>query len=153
MDKKLLIGLASTLVLVLIGFYIYSENSSLSQKNQSPSQVSSPSDIAQPITYKGTLPCADCPGLDTTITLNPDHTYEMTEIYQDRNEDNPFVSKGDWTLETGTPQDPNAQVYALTDQNGTTSYYLLDGNEITSLDSDKNPIDSPFNMSLTQVDS
>jgi copper homeostasis protein (lipoprotein) len=32
-------------------------------------------------TYKGTLPCADCEGIETTITINRDHTFTMEEQY------------------------------------------------------------------------
>ena len=33
-------------------------------------------------TYQGTLPCADCEGIITTITLNPDGTFLSKEEYQ-----------------------------------------------------------------------
>src|SRR5690606_42104014 len=32
-------------------------------------------------TYKGTLPCADCIGIETTITLHEDLTYSLSRIY------------------------------------------------------------------------
>ena len=32
-------------------------------------------------TYKGILPCADCEGIETTITLNKDETYTSTVKY------------------------------------------------------------------------
>ncbi len=35
-------------------------------------------------TYAGTLPCADCPGIHTAITLNPDQTYTLSTRYEDR---------------------------------------------------------------------
>ncbi len=35
-------------------------------------------------TYHGTLPCADCAGIDMTITLNQDGTYELTQSYLDK---------------------------------------------------------------------
>ncbi|MDO4224694.1 MAG: copper resistance protein NlpE N-terminal domain-containing protein [Bergeyella zoohelcum] len=33
-------------------------------------------------TYKGTTPCADCPGIDVTLTLNTDNTFTLEEVYQ-----------------------------------------------------------------------
>ncbi len=33
-------------------------------------------------TYGGTLPCANCPGLDQTLTLHRDGRYELTRFYQ-----------------------------------------------------------------------
>jgi len=32
-------------------------------------------------TYAGVMPCADCEGIETTITLNPDRTYAMKTRY------------------------------------------------------------------------
>ncbi len=36
-------------------------------------------------TYKGILPCADCPGIETTVVLNSDDTFSYRTKYQDRN--------------------------------------------------------------------
>jgi uncharacterized lipoprotein NlpE involved in copper resistance len=32
-------------------------------------------------TYEGTLPCADCPGIETILTLSGDNTYTLSERY------------------------------------------------------------------------
>lgn len=37
-------------------------------------------------TYKGTLPCADCEGIEMTITLNKDETYTSTLKYLGKEE-------------------------------------------------------------------
>ena len=34
--------------------------------------------------YKGTLPAADCPGIETTLTLAPDGSYALHLKYIDR---------------------------------------------------------------------
>ncbi len=34
--------------------------------------------------YKGTYPCADCPGIDATLILNKDKTFSYTNTYLDR---------------------------------------------------------------------
>ncbi len=36
-------------------------------------------------TYEGTTPCADCPGIKTTVVLNNNDTFRITQEYQDRN--------------------------------------------------------------------
>ena len=36
-------------------------------------------------TYEGTLPCADCPGLQTLITFNSDGTFYMEATYLESN--------------------------------------------------------------------
>ena len=35
-------------------------------------------------TYEGTLPAADCPGINTVLTINADKTYELKQDYIDR---------------------------------------------------------------------
>lgn len=34
--------------------------------------------------YEGVLPCADCPGIQTRLTLNRDESYELSTLYVDR---------------------------------------------------------------------
>lgn len=36
-------------------------------------------------TYKGTVPCADCPGIETEVKLYQDETFSYKATYQDRN--------------------------------------------------------------------
>lgn len=42
--------------------------------------------IAAPVTYSGGLPwpCAGCPGIHPTLTLFPDSTFRLRQVYQDR---------------------------------------------------------------------
>ena len=47
-------------------------------------------------TYKGVFPAADCPGIETTLTLNPDKTFSLHSVYIDR--DSSFDEKGTYTL-------------------------------------------------------
>lgn len=44
-------------------------------------------------TYEGMLPCADCPGIKTRLTLRQDGSYEISRVYIDRNP-KPFVEQG-----------------------------------------------------------
>lgn len=37
-------------------------------------------------TYKGTVPCASCEGIETTLTLNVDLTYKLSTHYFGRND-------------------------------------------------------------------
>lgn len=43
-------------------------------------------------TYEATLPCADCPGIKTTVTLNKDETFTYVSEYLER--DNKIEEKG-----------------------------------------------------------
>lgn len=47
-------------------------------------------------TYKGVLPCADCEGIETTITLNQDETYTSTTKYLGKSNEE-FKEIGDYT--------------------------------------------------------
>jgi len=38
-------------------------------------------------TYFGVVPCADCPGIETRITLNNDETYHIGWEYQDKDDE------------------------------------------------------------------
>ena len=49
-------------------------------------------------TYEGTLPCADCPGLQSIITFNPNGTFNMEETYLERSE-SPTITEGEWALD------------------------------------------------------
>jgi copper homeostasis protein (lipoprotein) len=43
--------------------------------------------------YSGLLPCADCPGIETTLTINPDNTYKIAQVYTEK-DSVPFISSG-----------------------------------------------------------
>lgn len=98
-------------------------------------------------TFKGTLPCADCPGIDTVITLKPDGTYESSMTYQGKSTA-PFTETGKYVEKKGIPTDANAMYYQLINSSGEVENYLISGDTITQLDKDLGKIDAPFNLSL-----
>jgi uncharacterized lipoprotein NlpE involved in copper resistance len=51
-------------------------------------------------TYTGVLPCADCPGIKTEITLNSDSTFTKKMTYLEREEAGIFVEKGTYTRDS-----------------------------------------------------
>ncbi|GAA5220818.1 hypothetical protein GCM10025777_14480 [Membranihabitans marinus] len=64
-------------------------------------------------TYSGTLPCADCPGIETTLTINEsDQEFALQSIYLDR-KDGLFESSGNMDIKYGFEEDDNAKVYIL----------------------------------------
>lgn len=109
-------------------------------------------------TFEGVTPCADCPGIQTRLTLIQDAPYSAEGIYElsltylERDVE-PFVTTGIWTTERGTPTDPDATVYVLNpDMPEKTQRYLrVDDETIRQLDQEGNEIDSslPFDLSLT----
>lgn len=60
---------------------------------QVPDMHTSESSLDWDGTYKGTLPCADCEGIETTVVLNKDHTFERTTVYKGKESGN-FNDKG-----------------------------------------------------------
>lgn len=53
--------------------------------------------------YEGTLPCADCEGIETVIELKDDHTYVAYYKYLGNPGNNKFTEKGAFTWdETGS---------------------------------------------------
>ena len=44
-------------------------------------------------TYSGLLPCADCSGIETQLSLKEDNTYQITWKYMEKN-DNVYVEEG-----------------------------------------------------------
>lgn len=51
-------------------------------------------------TYKGMLPCADCEGIETEITLKADKTYSISRRYLGKKTD-PFTAAGNFAWKDG----------------------------------------------------
>ena len=58
--------------------------------------------LSTPATFRGLLPCADCPGIDATLTLVPDQTYRLRMVYRERGPDAVNLELGVWVDEGGT---------------------------------------------------
>ena len=52
-------------------------------------------------TYDGVLPCADCPGIKTRLTINRDGSYEISTQYLDR-QASPLIVSGQFTWHAGS---------------------------------------------------
>ncbi|MDD3628365.1 MAG: copper resistance protein NlpE [Candidatus Humimicrobiaceae bacterium] len=85
-------------------------------------------------TFEGTLPCADCPGIQTLITFNSDGTFYMEETYLERSVE-PVITEGKWVL--------NGDIITCTAGDYRFEYKLIsedeikwapDGEEITGTD-------------------
>lgn len=105
-------------------------------------------------TFKGVLPCADCPGIKYELELWNDQfadkgTYKMEMDYEDRDAD--FEQKGTWETVKGEYNDP---VYVLTPdsvKDGKT-YFLYKTDSLIMLDNQMKLIDSKLNYTLKLED-
>lgn len=79
-------------------------------------------------TYVGTTPCADCPGIETRLTLSYEETYELTTRYIGKSE-NLFKKAGSFSWnETGN------KVTLHLDSNTRPAEYLVQENRVIQLD-------------------
>jgi len=84
-------------------------------------------------TYKGTLPCADCEGIETEIVLNEDETYEIKTKYLGK-DSQVFSDLGSYTWK----EDGNTLEFENTDSEIT--YYFVSENKLIALDQEGNRI-------------
>lgn len=82
-------------------------------------------------TYKGVIPAADCPGIETCLVLNSNHTFEHHMSYIDRN-----IT----LIENGT-FDVQGDLLTLKEKKGNLSYYRIKENQIRILTMDKKDIE------------
>lgn len=83
--------------------------------------------------YKGVTPCADCEGIETTITLKSDGTFKRTLKYLGK-DDNIFVDEGDFKW-----NDEGSKV-TLSGNEGPVQMYQVGENVLFHLDQEGNRI-------------
>lgn len=105
--------------------------------------------------FVGSLPCADCSGIEEQLTLFQDDAtaqsgrYVMTDTYLGKSVA-PHVEKGGWQAIRGTAKDPDARVFCLSPASGgQPHYYLAAGiDSLKPLDAERREIDAPVDMTL-----
>lgn len=80
--------------------------------------------------YEGVLPAADCPGIQTTLTLYKDGSFQLNEVYLER--DTAFTQQGSFKVENG--------VLTLLETGDTPRYFRLEENAAVMLTMDQKPI-------------
>jgi uncharacterized lipoprotein NlpE involved in copper resistance len=94
--------------------------------------------------YEGVLPCADCPGIQTRLSLQQDGRFELSMRYLERQVE-PFVSRGSFSW--------NADGNTITlDGAGAGAMYRVGEGHLLQLDRDGSlPAPSAHNRTLTKV--
>ena len=85
-------------------------------------------------TYEAVVPCADCPGIKTVLTLNKDKTFTISEEYLERKSKNEDKGTFDW--------DASGSVITLNGKSAKYKYKVGE-NKIIQLDMSGQPIDGP----------
>lgn len=97
--------------------------------------------------FKGDLPCADCPGIDETLVLEPDGSFTLTDLHRERSQGTRAIA-GSWTSEDGDTRirlDPNTK--AEEDR----LYAITSHDEITQLGADGKPATSGLDYSMRRA--
>lgn len=98
-------------------------------------------------TFSGTLPCADCPGIDTTLELKADGSYQLNEIHHGQKNDAQAFD-GTWTAEANDQHvrlDPNSK------REDDRLYEIVSNEEIRMLGKDGQPAADTLNHSLKRI--
>jgi len=111
--------------------------------------------------YKGLLPCADCSGIDTELMLYAKSAHEFVNTryvlkltYQKgKGSGKTIAESGTWTLLHGTPDDPNANVYQLTESKNAliTNFLKVGANKLEALDKDQHHLETTTPHTLSRV--
>lgn len=78
--------------------------------------------------YKGTLPCADCEGIETILTLAYDGTYQLSSKYIGKGDGQPFVSQGKFSWR------PDGSTIELEGETDGAFLYFVGENRLWQLD-------------------
>lgn len=127
-------------------------------------QAEKPAAAAQPVrreayilgAYEGTLPCADCEGIRTELTLESNGRFELRETYLGASGGpeggRTTITRGRWALLRGTDEDSEAEIYRLTPlPEGEVRYFRdVDPQHLRMLDREQHEIVSGLNYTLTR---
>lgn len=95
--------------------------------------------IDQDMSFIGTLPCADCPGIAFHLNLYRDGRFEIRQEYLERN--NILLVKGTWLLEQRT-------LHLMNQQHTLPTFQFVSNRRLTMLDMAGKPIVSSLNYHL-----
>ncbi len=102
-------------------------------------------------TYKGTIPCADCEGIEVEITLNDDNTFSSQSTYLGTKK----IQKNVFT-ETGTFKwdEKGNTIKTVTSDKSSKKSYIMGEKKLIQLDSDNKEITGPLaeNYVLKQIE-
>lgn len=134
LSKKVL-----TIVAVLSLFTLFGCNNRNDTQVMASQQAISLKPMQQ--SYRGTLPCADCEGIETSLFLEASGTWVMNQHYLGKK--TVFATYGQWAR--------TADKLVLTESSGEKHYFLAKDDSLVMLDTKGNPIHSSLNYTLNAL--
>lgn len=108
--------------------------------------------------FSGKLPCADCSGIRETMAFYAARSDPGRGVYVDRmkyiGRSFTFIEAGRWLVQRrGTAENPE-KIYSVQGNDASSRWrnYRVDGRLLIPLDEKWQPIRSPFNLSLHQIE-
>ncbi|KAF2327901.1 copper resistance protein NlpE [Flavobacterium ginsenosidimutans] len=104
--------------------------------------------------YEGTLPCADCEGIETILKINiVDNKFELSSTYKGKQPEKNFKGRGNINTERGLEKDPDGTIYILNWDKPEKDqvyygYYSKNPEKLYLLDRNKKMIKSKLNYFL-----
>lgn len=98
------------------------------------SQINSDESLVKAVsgTWQGTIPCADCPGIEYELSLKSNHTFIERSVYLEEHV-NPFIEKGQWEINKDS-------IITLGKEGEGMRYFKFTGEALKMLDTQKQPI-------------
>ena len=100
--------------------------------------------LTLPATFVGVTPCADCPGIEQTLTLRADGLYHLRRVYQDK-PNGMFTELGRWTT------DASGKRLTLLSGSNMSLLEVKDNATLRQLDRLGQPIASVANLDLSRT--
>ncbi|MDD7557192.1 MAG: copper resistance protein NlpE [Porphyromonas somerae] len=122
--KKISLLLVATATLFLASC---SSKESKTTEQEEATQTEMTEEVATPAyvgTYEGTLPAADAAGFKTTLTINADMTYQLTQVAEGGKEENKTEESGTYNLLE------NDVLELITPSTGAKTYYKVLDNSV-----------------------
>lgn len=122
--KKISLLLVATATLLLASC---SSKESKTTEQEEATQTEVTEEVATPAyvgTYEGTLPAADAAGFKTTLTINADMTYQLTQVAEGGKEEHKTEESGTYNLLE------NDVLELITPSTGAKTYYKVLDNSV-----------------------
>lgn len=151
----LIVGILAVVIVVPLILFAFTKNKE-TQETFSPEREIEKfkNDKVVTKTYIGTFPCADCAGIETSLSISHEDvndsegTFTLTQKYLGKDAD-AIISKGNWTT-----QKEDAVTITLNPENPekTESYALLDPTHLEKLDNEGNKMTPAGSFVLTLLE-